>query len=105
MITIADFQKVEMKIGKIKAAKPVEGTSKLVELDIDIGEETRKLVAGIAEAYAIDDLIDKLVVVLVNLEPKKFRGTVSQGMILAADAEKPILLVPDKDVPTGTAVR
>jgi len=105
MITMSDFQKVEMKIGKIKAAKAVEGTSKLVELDIDIGEETRKLVAGIAEAYAIDDLIDKLVVVLVNLEPKKFRGIISQGMILAADAEKPILLVPDKDVAPGTAVR
>jgi len=105
MITMSDFQKVEMKIGKIKAAKAVEGTSKLVELDIDVGEETRKLVAGIAEAYAIDDLVGKLVVVLVNLEPKKLRGIVSQGMILAADAEKPILLVPDKDVAPGTAVR
>jgi methionine--tRNA ligase beta chain len=105
MITMADFQKVEMKIGKIKTAKLVEGTSKLVELDIDVGEETRKLVAGIAEAYAIDDLVGKNVVVLVNLEPKKLRGIVSQGMILAADAEKPILLVPDKDVLPGTAVR
>ena len=100
-----DFQKIEMKIGKIKAAKAVEGTSKLVELDIDIGEETRKLVAGVAGAYTIDDLIDKLVVVLVNLEPKKLRGIVSQGMVLAADAEKPILLVPDREVPAGTAVR
>jgi len=105
MITMDEFQKIKMRIGKIKAAKPVAGTSKLVELDIDIGEETRKLVAGIADAYSLDDLVGKNVVVLVNLEPKKLRGVMSQGMILAADAEKPVLLVPDSEVEPGTPVR
>lgn len=100
-----EFQKVEMRIGKIKAAQAIVGTTKLVQLDVDIGTETRKLIAGIADAYKPEQLIERSIVVLVNLEPRKLRGIVSQGMILAADAEKPVLLVPDKEVPPGTPVR
>ncbi|MEM7813488.1 MAG: methionine--tRNA ligase subunit beta [Candidatus Aenigmatarchaeota archaeon] len=105
MITFQDFQKVEMKVGKIKSAKPIEGATKLLLLDVDIGAEVRKLVAGIADAYKPDELVGKSIVVVVNLEPKKLRGVESQGMLLAADAEKPVLLTVDKDVPPGTPVR
>lgn len=104
MISFADFQKVELKIGKIISARAVEGASKLLQLAVDVGGETRTLVAGIADAYAPDELVGKSIVVVTNLEPKKLRGIESTGMLLAADAEKPILLVPDKDVPPGTKV-
>lgn len=104
-LSFADFQKIEMKIGKITEAKPVEGAKKLLQLTVDVGEETRQLVAGIAESYEPDELIGKNIVVVTNLEPKKLRGIESKGMLLAADAEKPILLVPDKDVEPGTPVR
>ena len=105
-LSFEDFQKVEMKIGKIKSAKPVEGATKLLNLTIDVGAETRQIVAGMAGVYTTDQLVGMNVVVVMNLEPKKLRGIVSQGMVLAADAESgPVLLVPDKDVPAGTAVR
>jgi len=104
-ISFAEFQKLDLRIGKIKDARPIAGASKLLELSVDIGTEMRKLVAGIADVYEPDELIGRNIVVLANLEPKKLRGILSQGMLLAADGEKPVLLMPDKDVPAGTAVR
>jgi methionine--tRNA ligase beta chain len=104
MITISEFQKVEMKVGKVLSAEQVQGSDKLLKLTVDIGE-VRQLVAGIADAYAPDELIGKSIIVVANLEPKKLRGIESQGMLLAADGEKPILLVPDRDVEPGTPVR
>ena len=63
------------------------------------------MVAGIAPWYKETDLIGKLIVVVANLEPKKIRGITSQGMLLAADAEKPVLLTVIEDVPPGTKIR
>lgn len=106
MITFEDFNKLEIRIGKILSAQRVEGTDKLIELVVDIGVEQRSLVAGIAQWYSSEELIGKLIPVLVNLEPKKMRGITSNGMILAADVEgKPVLLHPDRDVPPGSIVR
>jgi len=105
MISLADFQKVELRIGKVQSAKPVEGASKLLQLEVDLGAEQRRLVAGIAESYKPEELIGKSIVVVANLEPKKLRGIESQGMLLAAGAEKPVLLTVDEDVPPGTPVR
>lgn len=104
-LSFADFQKIELKIGKILSAEPVAGSDKLLKLEVDLGEEKRQLAAGIADCYTPDELIGKNIVVVVNLEPKKLRGVLSQGMLLAADVEKPVLLVPDKDVEPGTKVR
>jgi methionine--tRNA ligase beta chain len=106
MITFDDFKKLEIKIGKILSAERVEGTDKLLKLEIDFGAEKRQIVAGIAETYQPDQIIGREVPVLTNLEPRSIRGVESQGMILAASVDgKPFLLYPDRDVPPGSEVR
>ncbi len=107
-ITFGDFTKMDIRIGTNKSAERVEGTDKLMKLIIDMGEgdENHQLVAGIAEWYSPEDLIEKQIPVLVNLEPKTFRGVESQGMILAADEDgKAILLHPDRKIKPGSKVR
>ena len=106
MITFEDFKKLEIRIGRIISAEKVEGTDKLLKLEIDLGAEKRQFVAGLAEFYEPDYLIGKEIPVLVNLEPKNFKGIESQGMILAADVEgKPVLLFPEKEIPAGSIIR
>jgi methionine--tRNA ligase beta chain len=106
MITYDDFKKLDIRIGTIVSAESVIGTDKLLKLEIDFGTEKRQIVAGIAETYQPDHLIGKDIPVLLNLEPRNIRGVESQGMILAADADgKPVLLHPDRQVPSGSIVR
>lgn len=107
MINFDDFAKLEIKIGKIVSAEKVEDANKLLKLEIDFGDEKRQIVSGIAQWYKVEDLVGKQVPVLVNLEPRTFRGVQSQGMILAAagDDDSAVLLHPDKDVPPGSKIR
>jgi methionine--tRNA ligase beta chain len=106
MITYDDFIKLDIRIGTVTSAEKVQGTDKLIRLEIDLGEGTRQVVAGMALTYTPEDFIGKQVPILVNLEPRKLRGIESQGMILAADVGgKPIMLIPDREVPPGSAVR
>jgi len=106
IINMSEFARLDVRIGKIVSAERIEGSKKLIKLDVDVGDETRQLVAGIAEEYTPEDLIGKLVPILANLKPAKLRGIESQGMILAVDVDgKPILLHPDKEVPAGSRVR
>ncbi len=106
MITFDDFNKLDIRIGTILEAEKVEGADKLLKLLVDIGEEKRTLVAGIAETYQPEEIIGKQIPILTNLEPKTLRGIESQGMILAVDIEgKATLLHPDKQVPNGSKVR
>ena len=106
MITYDDFIKLDIRIGTVTAAEKVQGTDKLIRLEIDLGEGSRQVVAGMALTYTPEDFIGKQVPILVNLEPRKLRGIESQGMILAADVGgKPIMLIPDREVPPGSAVR
>lgn len=101
-----DFMKLDIRIGRITSAEPVEEADKLLKLTVDIGEESRILVAGLAGHYGPEELIGKLLPVLVNLEPREIMGVESNGMILAADHEgDPVLLEPDKDIPAGCRVR
>ena len=105
-INFEEFQKIDLRVGKIIEAEKIEGTDKLLKLKVDLGEEKRQLVAGIAKFYQPEDLIGKEIVVVANLEPKNLRGVESQGMLLAADVEgKPVLLKPDQEVPPGTKIR
>jgi len=105
-INFEEFQKIDLRIGKIIEAERIEETDKLLKLKVDLGGEKRQLVAGIAKFYQPEDLIGKEIVVVANLEPKIFRGVESQGMLLAGDVEgKPVLLKPDEEVPPGTKVR
>ncbi|MEW6067080.1 MAG: methionine--tRNA ligase subunit beta [Nitrospirota bacterium] len=106
MITIDDFKRLDIRIGKILSAEKVKGTDKLMKLEIDIGKEKRQLVAGIAGSYEPDYLIGKEVPVLLNLEPRTIRGIESKGMILAIDVEgKSVLLHPAEEVPSGSVIR
>jgi len=106
MVNFDDFQKLDLKIAKIVKAEKVEGSEKLLRLEIDLGEEKRQLVAGIAKFYSPEDLIHREIVVVANLEPRVLMGIKSQGMLLAADVEgRPVLLKPDEDVPVGTRIR
>lgn len=104
-MTIDEFRKVELRVGKITAAERVEGSEKLVKLQVDTGEP-RQLVAGIGKAYEPEALVGREIVVVANLEPRKMMGLESQGMLLAAHGEDgvPFLLGPDKEVPPGAAV-
>lgn len=106
MVNFNDFQKVDLRVGKIIKTEKVEGTEKLLKLEVDLGEEKRQLVAGIRQFYQPEDLIGREIVVVVNLEPRVMFGLESQGMLLAADIEgRPVLLRPDEEVPPGTKIR
>jgi len=106
MITFEDFMKLEIKIGTVIMADRVEGTDKLIRLELNCGTETRQIVAGLAPALTPGQLVGKQIPVVVNLEPRKLRGVESKGMILAVDVgDRPILLTPDEHVPPGSIVR
>ena len=106
MANIDDFNKVSIKIGTIRSAEKVEGSSKLLKLDIDLGHEKRQILAGIGEKYDPKDLKGKQIPILANLDPRIMMGIESQGMILCADKNgEPILIHPDEKVANGTAVR
>ncbi len=105
-ITIQDFQRVQLRTGKVTAAEKVSGADRLLKLTVDIGTEERAIVAGIALRYAPEELVGRTVIVVVNLKPAKLRGVESQGMLLAADVDgRPIIASFDQDVPSGATVR
>lgn len=105
-VSFEDFKKLDIRIGKIISVEKVQDTDKLIKLQVDLGNERRQLIAGIAEFYEPEQLIGKEIPVLVNLKVKEFKGLESQGMILAADVDgKPILLHPDKEIPAGSIIR
>ncbi|MBS7248117.1 MAG: methionine--tRNA ligase subunit beta [Candidatus Freyarchaeota archaeon] len=98
---------MDIRVGRVVEAERVAGAKKLVKVLVDLGEEKpRQVVAGIAEYVNPESLLGKNVVVLANLEPKKFMGLESRGMLLAADVNgKPVLLTVEESVPPGTRVR
>jgi methionyl-tRNA synthetase len=106
-ITIDDFVKVDLRVAQVKVAEKVKGADKLLRLEVDLGNEVRQIVAGIAEAYAPEALIGRKVVIVANLAPRKLRGLESNGMIVAATAEggKAVLASFLEDVPLGTRLK
>lgn len=95
-----------MRIEKIISAEKIEKSKKLLKLLVDLGNEKRQIVAGIAETHSPEDLIGKMVVVLANLKPTKLMGVESHGMILAADVDgKAVLIIPEKEVRIGVKVK
>lgn len=106
MANIQDFAKLSIKIGTIRSAEKVEGSSKLLKLDVDLGHEKRQILAGIGETYDPKDLKGRQIPILANLEPINLMGLESQGMILAIDVDgKAVLLHPDTTVANGTQIR
>ncbi len=105
MITIDDFAKIELKVGTVIEAEDVEGSDKLIKQIVDFGTEKRQILSGIKKWYKPEDLIGKQFVYVTNLEPRVMMGLESQGMILAADTDKPIPLKPFKKVPNGAKIK
>jgi len=105
-ITIEEFAKIKLRIGKVISAENVQGSKKLLKLSVDMGNERRQVVAGIAAHYRPEEIIGKSVVIVANLKPAKLMGIESQGMVLAAsNGEVLSLISPDKDIPPGSAVK
>jgi methionyl-tRNA synthetase len=106
-ITIDDFMKVELRVGKVLEAEAVPKSKKLIKLRVDIGTEQRTLLAGIAEAYQPEQLVGKMVVIVANLKPAKLMGIESNGMVLAASSNggRPTLVTFDEPVEPGWRVR
>jgi methionyl-tRNA synthetase len=107
-IGIEDFAKVELRVGLVKSAERIQGADKLLKLLVDIGDEVRQVLAGIAMGYTPEELVGRKVVVVTNLAPRKMRGLESNGMLLAASAGpdgKPILCTFAEDIPVGSKVK
>lgn len=105
-VSIDEFAKMDLRVGKITAARKVPGKDRLLELEVSLAEETRTVAAGIAQEFPPEGLVGMQVVLVANLKPAKIGGIQSHGMILAAGEEKPLALVTlDRDCPPGTKVR
>lgn len=127
MITFDEFKKVELRVAKIEAAARVEGSEKLIKLQLDLGgspsvrvtqgegeeqilaiepvRERRQIVAGIGKRYTPEELIGKQIIIVANLAPRALMGVESHGMLLAASDENGLALVtPDRDVSSGAQV-
>jgi len=106
LLDFEDFQRLDLRVGTVISAQPVQGADKLLHLGIDLGEDqARSIVAGIAQHWSVDALIGRQVVVVANLKPRKLRGVTSQGMVLAVHAPEGLqLLGPSKQVPPGSRV-
>ena len=107
-IPIDDFAKVDLRVGLVLSAERVKGSDKLMHMKVDIGEpKPRTIVAGIAEAYTPDQLVERKVVIVANLQPRKLKGIESNGMIVAASVEggKPVLAGFHEDIPVGARLK
>ena len=105
-ISFEEFKRMDLRVGEIVQAERVPGTDKLLKLEVDIGEEKRTMVAGVADVYSPEELTGKKLVVIVNLKPAVIRGIESQGMLLAAETEgKAIIPFFESDAPTGAKVK
>lgn len=114
MISIDDLKKAELRIGKVLRAERVEGSEKLLRLEVDLGEKTeegetkpRQILAGIGKAYEPDALVGREIVVVANLEPRQLMGLTSQGMLLAASTNEgnPVILTVEREVEPGASIR
>jgi methionyl-tRNA synthetase len=105
-VTIDDFMKLELKVAKVLGASEIEGADRLLKLDVEIGDETRQLVAGIKNSYAPESLVGKHIIVIANLKPTVLRGVESQGMLLAATTDDgPVLATFERPVASGSRVK
>lgn len=106
LIDIQDFAQVDLRVAEIVEAERVEDTDKLMRIQVNLGTETRQIVAGIAQHYSPEDLRGKKIIVVANLKPAKLRGIESNGMLLAASDEDTVsILTPLKDVAIGSKVK
>ncbi len=105
-----EFKKIDLRVVKILSAERVEKSEKLLKLEVDLGvasdetPQTRQIIAGIGLAYAPENIVGKSIVIVANLAPRMLMGLESQGMVLAAHGDTPILLVPEREAPAGSSI-
>ncbi len=107
IVTFNEWVKIDIRVGEIIEIEDVPGADKLYKLKIDLGTETRTIVAGLKKNYTKEELEEKRCIVFCNLEPKKLKGIESKGMLLAAvndDGSEVKLLQPDGDIELGSRV-
>jgi len=108
LINYSDFEKLDIRAGRVVAASAPEWSEKLIRYEIDFGEELGKrvLFSGIRKWYSPEEIVGKILPVIVNMEPKKMGEEVSQGMVIMADGDEgPKLFFLDDDTVLGTVIR
>jgi methionyl-tRNA synthetase len=106
MVTLEEFKKLEIKVAQIKEVKEHPNADKLYVINIDLGDKTKQIVAGIRGFYKPDELLGRQIIVVDNLQPVMLRGVESQAMLLAAQDEKGIsVLMPDRELTPGSVVK
>jgi methionine--tRNA ligase beta chain len=105
-ISFEDFQKLDLRVGKITEASQISGSRNLIRMIVDFGTEKRQAVAGLVQWYKPQDLVGKKCAFILNLQKRKMMGVESQCMILAADDDKGnvIVLQPEKDIAEGSRI-
>jgi methionyl-tRNA synthetase len=106
-VTIEDFRKLDLRVARVVSCERVPKSQKLLRLEVDLGNEQRQLIAGIAHQYKPEDLVGRTIIVVANLEPAKLMGQISHGMLLAAEGEDGALslVVLDKELQSGSVVK
>ncbi len=107
IVSFSEWEKLDLRAGEILEIEDVQGADKLYKLKVDLGTETRTVVAGLKQYYTKDELESKRCILFCNLEPRKLKGIESQGMILAAvndDHSEVKLLQADGDIELGSKV-
>ena len=113
MITYEDFSKIELRVATVMAAERVQGSEKLLKLQLDLGERdaadlpaVRQIVAGVGKVYAPEQLVGTQIVIVANLAPRALMGIESNGMLLAAGGQDDVsLLRPERPVPPGSKIK
>ncbi len=107
-VNFEDWSKLDLRVAEIKKVEEIEGADKLYKLTLDVGEIGERIIcSGLKEYYSSDELLNKKIIYFSNLKPKKLRGILSQGMLLAAsneDDSKVVLISPSEDIGNGTIV-
>lgn len=104
-INLEDFEKIDLRIGKIISVEEIPNASKLYKLQVDLGAEKRQLVAGIKEFYSREELLGKQIIVMANMKPAKIKGIESQGMLLAVKTKEGYALVAsDREAELGARI-
>lgn len=103
-ISYDDFKKIELRVARVVVAEHIEGSEKLIRLEVELADEKRQIIAGIGKKYSPEELIGREIVIVANLEPRTLMGLESRGMLLAADDNGPVLLRPDMDITPGAEI-
>lgn len=103
-ISYADFTKLDLRVGTVLEAEKIEGSDKLLALTVSLGDDRRKIIAGIGTRYDPDDIVSKQIIIVANLAPRQIMGQTSEGMILAGGTDKPIILIPEDSLLDGSTI-